>query len=180
MSLVICSAKEPRLMAIGNEKLWNQNLYEGQCAMVFSKVYQMSRWNWHVCIHNLSVIFSRVHATLQPALVGRSVMFDFFYDFISLTSLLLPKWSIDLKHGPCPPARDFGSCVSGLLKPKPDHTFVWPYHIMVEYWKKHLPLNDVVHTDIIREGRVCILPNSAGKKLSKHVYVRLRHFWSLR
>ena len=67
-----------------------------------------------------------------------------------------------------------------LLKPKPDHTFVWPYHIMVEYWKKHLPLNDVVHTDIIREGRVCILPNSAGKKLSKHVYVRLRHFWSLR
>ena len=76
-------------------------------------------------------IFSRVHATLQPALsvgwsvgrsvgrlVGRSVgwsNFTFFYDFISLTSLLLPKWSSDLKYGPCPPAHDFGSCVSSLV-----------------------------------------------------------------
>ena len=67
-------------------------------------------------------IFSRVHATLQPALsigppVGRLVgqsRFTFIYDFISLTSLLLPKWSIDLKYGPCPPA-DFGSRVSGLV-----------------------------------------------------------------
>ena len=39
-------------------------------------------------------------------LVSRSVTLSFFYDFISLTSLLLPKWS-------CPPARDFGSRVSG-------------------------------------------------------------------
>ena len=60
--------------------------------------------------HNLS-LFSRVHATLQPALsVGRSVgwsvgwsHFTFFYDFISLTSLLLPKWSGDLKYCPCQP-----------------------------------------------------------------------------
>ena len=60
-----------------------------------------------------------MHATLQPALsVGRLVgwsHFTFFYDFISLTSLLLPKWSGDLKYGPCPPARDFGSRVSGLV-----------------------------------------------------------------
>ena len=66
----------------------------------------------------ISFIFSRVHATLQPALsvrpsVGRS-RFTFFYDFISLALQLLPKWSIDLKYGPCPPARDFGSHVSGL------------------------------------------------------------------
>ena len=54
--------------------------------------------------------------------VGRSVgpnvqtsHFTFFFYFISLTSLLLPKWSGDLKYGPCPPARDFGSCVSGLV-----------------------------------------------------------------
>ena len=57
--------------------------------------------------------------TLQPTLsVGRSVgpsHFTFFYDFISLTSLLLPKWSSDLKYGPCPPARNFGSRVSGLV-----------------------------------------------------------------
>ena len=32
-----------------------------------------------------------------------------------MTSLLLPKWSGDLKYGPCPPARDFGSRVSGLV-----------------------------------------------------------------
>ena len=68
--------------------------------------------------------FGRVHATLQPALsvsqsvswlVGWSVTLCFFYDFISLTSLLLPKWSGDLKYGPSPPARNFGSRVSGLV-----------------------------------------------------------------
>ena len=66
-------------------------------------------------------LFSRVHATLQPTLsvgrsVGRSVTLYFFYDFIILTSLRLPKWSGDLKYGPCPPARDFGSRVSGLVQ----------------------------------------------------------------
>ena len=67
-----------------------------------------------------SHFFSRVQAILQPALsvgrlIGRSVTLYFFYDFISLTSLLLPKWSGDLKYGPCPPARDFGSRVSGFV-----------------------------------------------------------------
>ena len=50
--------------------------------------------------------------------VGRSVgwsHFIFFYDFMTLTSRLLPKWSGDLKYGPCLPARDFGSRVSGLV-----------------------------------------------------------------
>ena len=41
--------------------------------------------------------------------------FTFFYDFIFFTSLLLPKWSGDLIYGPCPPTRDFGSRVSGLV-----------------------------------------------------------------
>ena len=45
-------------------------------------------------------------------LVGHTLL---FYDFISLTSLLLPKWSGDLKYDPCPPARDFGKSVSGLV-----------------------------------------------------------------
>jgi len=66
-----------------------------------------------------------LHATLQPALsvgqsvgrsVGWSVTFYFFYDFTFLTPLLLPKWSGDLKYGPCPPGCDFGSRVSGLFK----------------------------------------------------------------
>ena len=47
--------------------------------------------------------------------VGWSVTFHFFYEFYFLTSLLLPKWSRDLKYGPCPPARDWGSRVSGLV-----------------------------------------------------------------
>ena len=38
-----------------------------------------------------------------------------FYDFISLTPLRLPKWSYKLKYGPCPPTRDFGGRVSGLV-----------------------------------------------------------------
>ena len=76
----------------------------------------------HLIFYMILRFFSRVHATLQPALsVGQSVGWSvghtllFFYDFISLTSLLLPKWSGDLKNGPCPPARDFGSRVSGLV-----------------------------------------------------------------
>ena len=32
-----------------------------------------------------------------------------------MTSLLLPNWSSDLKYGPCPPARDLGSRVFGLV-----------------------------------------------------------------
>ena len=39
----------------------------------------------------------------------------YFYDLYSLTSLLLPEWSSDLKYGPCPPTRDWGSRVSGLV-----------------------------------------------------------------
>ena len=50
------------------------------------------------------------YATLQPALsvrpsVRRSVRpshFTFFGFLRSLASLLLPKWSSDLKYGPCP------------------------------------------------------------------------------
>ena len=71
------------------------------------------------------VVCTRLYNRLCPSvgwsvgrLVGRSVgwsHFTFFYDLISLTSLLLPKWSGDLKYGPCPPARDFGSRVSGLV-----------------------------------------------------------------
>ena len=67
------------------------------------------------------IFFSRVHATLQLALsihpsVGWSVTFYFFYDFFfSSTSLLLPKWSSDLKYSPCQPARDWCSRVSGLV-----------------------------------------------------------------
>ena len=55
------------------------------------------------------------HATLSIGwLVGQS-RFKLFYDLIFLTPILMPKLSNDLKYGPCPPARDFGSRVSGLV-----------------------------------------------------------------
>ena len=58
-------------------------------------------------------LFSRV---LHPALsVGWSVGYTLLFFIIFFTSLLLPKWSSDLKYGPCPPARYFGSRVSGLV-----------------------------------------------------------------
>ena len=60
-------------------------------------------------------IFSRVHAILQPALSVRRSRFPFFMILFFFTSLLLPKWSSDLKYGPCPPARDWGSRVYGLV-----------------------------------------------------------------
>ena len=69
-------------------------------------------------IHSFLVACTRLCNPLCP-LVGRSVGWSvtlyFFYDFYFWTSLLLPKWSSDLKYGPCPPARDFGSRVSGLV-----------------------------------------------------------------
>ena len=65
--------------------------------------------------------FSRVHATLQPALSVRwSVVrglthftFSAFLRFLAI--LLLHKCSADIKYGPCPLARDWGSRVSGLI-----------------------------------------------------------------
>ena len=71
------------------------------------------------------------YATLQPALsvrpsvrrsVGPSVHpfvgpSHFTYSALMgvLALLLLPKSSTDLNYGPCPPARDWGSRVSGLV-----------------------------------------------------------------
>ena len=85
--------------------LWRQT--EGKSSLYLSDVRKV-------------ILFSRVHATQHPALsvsrsVGLSVTLYLFYDFYFWTSLLLPKWSSDLKYGPCLPARDWGSRVSGLV-----------------------------------------------------------------
>ena len=73
----------------------------------------------------LSMFFSLVacYATLHPALsvrrsVRRSVRpphFTFFGFLRFLALLLLPKWSGLLNYSPCPPARDWGSRISGLV-----------------------------------------------------------------
>ena len=98
-----------------------------------AKLLEFSRWtlycrrtlrqndqlrdSWSI-IDQFLVACTRLYTPLCPSvgwLVGPSVTFYFFYVFTFLTSLLLPKWSSDLKYGPCPPARDFGSRVSGLV-----------------------------------------------------------------
>ena len=59
------------------------------------------------------VAYTRLYTPLCPS-VGRTHL-TFFYVSYSVMSLLLRKWSSDLKYGPCPPARDFGSRVSSLV-----------------------------------------------------------------
>ena len=67
-------------------------------------------------------VSSRVLRDSTPSFVGLSVRpsvrpsnftFSALMGFLAL--LLLPKCSADLNYGPCPPARDWGSRVSGLF-----------------------------------------------------------------
>ena len=81
------------------------------------------------------VVFSRVLRNSTPRFVGLSVgpsvcpfvhlsvrrsvgpsHFTFLALMGFLALLLLPKCSTDLNYGPCPPARDWGSRVSGLVQ----------------------------------------------------------------
>ena len=92
-------------------------------------------------------------ATLHPALsvrrsVGPSVRpshFTFLGVLRFLASLLLPKWWSDLNYGPCPPARDWGSRVSGLVRIKP------PFLLLPQpvFW----PINHQLPTRIIQETK---------------------------
>ena len=60
----------------------------------------------------LSVCLLSIHPSVRPSVYPSYYFFKFLR---SLASLLLPKWSSDLKYCPCPPARDWGSRVSGLV-----------------------------------------------------------------
>ena len=66
--------------------------------------------------------FSPVLRDSTPRFVGPSVRrsvrpshYTFFGFLGFFASLLLSKWSGDHNYGPCPPARDWGSRVSGLV-----------------------------------------------------------------
>ena len=75
--------------------------------ILFSWVLHDTRTHYVFRSIRLSVILCFLvtcYATLHSALSVRpSVTYYFFVFFYSLTSLLLPKWSSDLKYGPCPP-----------------------------------------------------------------------------
>ena len=71
----------------------------------------------------LQLIFSCVLCDSTPRFVGLSVYpsvgtshFTFLALMEFLAMLRLTKCSTDLKYSPCPPARDWGSRVSGLVK----------------------------------------------------------------
>ena len=72
----------------------------------------------YATLHPALLVHPSVHQAIGPS-VHRSVTLYFFWFLRSLASLLLPKWSSGLKYSPCPPARDWGSRVSGLVTPPP-------------------------------------------------------------
>ena len=64
---------------------------------------------WHI-VQLVSDISSLNDPSVRP-----SITLYFFGLSRSLATLLLPKWSSDLKYGPCPSTRDLGSRVSSLV-----------------------------------------------------------------
>ena len=60
-------------------------------------------------------VFSHVLRDSTPHFVGPSLHSPVNPSVWSMTSLLLTKWSSDLKYSPCPPARNWGSRVSSLV-----------------------------------------------------------------
>ena len=69
-----------------------------------------------------ALLFSRVLRKSTPRFVHWSIRVCksvvhilLFYESCNMTSLPLPKWPRGLKYGPCPPAHDWSSDVSGLV-----------------------------------------------------------------
>ena len=60
----------------------------------------------------LFLVSLSVRRSVGPSHFTVSALMEF------LALLLLPKCSHDLNNGPCPPARDWGSRVSGLVNKK--------------------------------------------------------------
>ena len=95
------------------------------------------------------------YATLHPALSVRLSVgpshFTFFGFLQSMASLLLPKWSSDRKYSPCPPARDWGSRVSGLVISW--HTRLgWDWAQMKDFLKLFPDLTNSSYLSLTKEG----------------------------
>ena len=81
---------------------------------------------WSCPVSLLCIVFCRVLRDSTPRFVGPSVgpsHFTFLALLGVLALLLLPKCSTDLNYGPCPPARDWGSRVSGLVLSASSHFY---------------------------------------------------------
>ena len=65
--------------------------------------------------HWRSLIYNIKHATVHTSLSIRPLVTLFFHDFFFGPHCSCPNGRKNLKYGPCPPARDFGSRVSGLV-----------------------------------------------------------------
>ena len=63
----------------------------------------------------LVACYAILHSALSVRPLVRLSHFTFSAFKVFLAIPLLPKCSTDLKNGPCPPARDWGSRVSGLV-----------------------------------------------------------------
>ena len=96
-------------------------------------------WEFGIFLYFL-VACTRLYNPLCPS-VGWSVTFNFFYDFISLISLLLPKWSSDLKYANMAPAHPHATSIAvylALFKEIPPHLIFsgicQAKHVLFEYY----------------------------------------------
>ena len=90
------------------------------CNEFYIKLFQTKLIS-NLLVHDMASFLVSCYMTLHLTLSVRPSVdwaHYFFYGFYSLMILLLPKCSSDLKYGPCLPARDWGSCVSGLVFPR--------------------------------------------------------------
>ena len=85
-----------------------------------------------------ALLFSRVLRKSTPRFVHWSIRVCksvvhilLFYESCNMTSLPLPKWPRGLKYGPCPPAHDWSSDVSGLVCFRNDLVWVKTWSIWV-------------------------------------------------
>ena len=76
--------------------------------------YEVVNWFQHTLIPYFLVTGYATQTPLCGPLVSPS-HFTYLAFIVFLALLLLPKYSTDPNYGPCPPARDWGSCVSNLV-----------------------------------------------------------------
>ena len=96
---------------------------------------------WWCHSHFLFACYATLHLTLSVRWSVGPSHFTFLRFLRSLASLLLPKRSGDLKYGPFPSARDWGSRVSGLVPSKDGNAQRHYMKVLVSFpsrWKNRI------------------------------------------